>query len=47
MSKGISNFETEEALKNIDHPDIIDNFVGTFPASQMNKFIDYNSMISE
>ena len=47
MAKGISNFQIEEALKDIDDPDINDNFVGVFPANQMNRFIDYKTMISE
>ena len=47
MSEGISNFQIEEALKNINDPDISDNFVYAFPANQMNKSIHYKSMISE
>ena len=47
MSGGISNFQIEEAFKNINDSDINDNFVGVFPANQMTKFIDYKSMISE
>ena len=47
MNRGISNFQIEEAFKNVDDPDINDNFVGAFPANQMNRFIDYKSMISE
>ena len=47
MSKGISNFPIEEALRNLNDPDINDNFVGAFPANHMNKFIDFKSMISE
>ena len=47
MAKGISNFQIEEALKDIDDSDINDNFVGVFPANQMNRFIDYKTMISE
>ena len=47
MSEGISNFLTEEALRNLNNPDMNDNFVGAFPANHMNKFIDYESMISE
>ena len=30
MSKGISNFQIEKALKEIDDPDINENFVGAF-----------------
>ena len=47
ISKGISNFQIEEALRNINNPAINDNFVGAFPANHMNKFIDYKSIISE
>ena len=47
MNKGISNFEIEEALRNLNNPDINDNFVGDFPAKHMNKFIDCKSMISK
>ena len=43
MSKGINNFQKEEALRNLNNPDINDNFVGPFPANHMNKFIDYKS----
>ena len=47
MSEGISNFQIEQALKNIDDPDVNVNFVGAFPANHMNKFIDFKLMISE
>ena len=47
MSEAISNFQLEEALRNLNDPDINENFVGTFPANHMNKFIDYKSIISE
>ena len=47
MAKRASNFQTEKALKDIDEPDINDNFVGVFLARQINKFIDYKTMISE
>ena len=47
MSNGISNFEIEEAFKNIGDEDINNNFVGVFPSSYMNKFIDRKMMISE
>ena len=40
MSKGISNFQTEEAFKYLNDPDINENFVGAFPANQMAEFID-------
>ena len=47
MSEGISNFQIEEAFKNIGGKDINDNFVGVFPSNYMNKFIDQKMMISE
>ena len=45
--KGITNFQIETALKNINDPDIDDNSVGVFPANHMNRFINCKSMISE
>ena len=45
MSKGISNFQIEEALRNLNNPDINDNIVDAFPANHTNKFIDCKSMI--
>ena len=47
MSKGIVNFQIENALKNLNDEDINDNFVGLLPANQMNRFIDYKTMVSE
>ena len=44
---GISNFQLENAIKNIGDDDLIDNFVGVFPSNYMNKFIDHAAMISE
>ena len=46
MSKGITNFHKETALKAITDEELNDNFVGAFPANKMNRFIDYKSMIS-
>ena len=46
MSKGISNFQIEIAIENLND-DITKNFVGVCPAKHMNKSIDFNSMISE
>ena len=45
MSKGITNVQIENAFKNDE--DINDNFVGVFLANQMNRFIDYKTVISE
>ena len=52
MSKGMTNFQTETALKNINDENIndenlSDNFVGVFPANEMNRFTDCKLMISE
>ena len=47
MAKGISNFQIENALKNMNDDDIDDNFVGVFPSNHMNQFIDHAAMISE
>ena len=47
MAKGTSNFQIEKALKDIDDPDINHNFVGVIPANQMDRFIEYKTMISE
>ena len=47
MSEGIISFQIEEAFKNLNDPDINDNFVDAFPANQMTKFIDYKSKMSE
>ena len=45
MPKGISNFQIEKGLKDIDDPDINDNFVGGFTTNRMNRFIDYKTMM--
>ena len=47
MTQGISNFQIEKAFENIINININDKFVGLFPASDMNRFINYKSMISE
>ena len=47
MSKGITNFQTETALKNINDKDLSDNFVRVFPANEMNRFVDYKLTTSE
>ena len=46
MSKGIANFQIETALKNISYEDLNDNCVSVFPTNELNRFIDYKSMIS-
>ena len=45
-SKGISNFQIEDAIANIGDDDLINNFVGVFPSNCMNKFIDYSTMMA-
>ena len=47
MTKGIRNFQIENAFKNINDEDINDIFVGIFPGNYMNKFIDCAAMISK
>ena len=47
MVDGITNFQIEEAFKNINDNDINDNFVGFFLSNHMNKFINHASMISQ
>ena len=47
MSKGVSNFQIEKALKNINDEDINNNFVGVFLSNYMNQFINQAAMISQ
>ena len=44
---GITNFQIEDAIKNIGDEDLTDNFIGVFPLNHINKFIDHAAMISE
>ena len=44
---GISNFQIENAIKEIGDEDLLDNFVGVFPSNYMNRFINYSAMIEE
>ena len=46
MSKGISNVQIENAIKDIEVDDLNDNFVGVFPSNYMNKFINHSTMVS-
>ena len=39
MSKGISNSQIENVLKNMEDEGINNNFVSVFPSNHMNKFI--------
>ena len=43
----MSNFQIEDAIKNIGDKDLIDNFVGVFISNYMNKFTDHAAMISD
>ena len=45
--RGNQQLSNKRALKNMDDPDVNNNFVGAFPANLMNKFIDHKLMISE
>ena len=47
MSKGISNLQIKNAIRNIRDEDLDDNFVGVFPSNRMNKFINDAAMISK
>ena len=47
MTEGISNFQIEEAFKNINDEDINNNFVGVFSSNYMNKYINHVAMLSE
>ena len=44
---GISNFQIENAIKEIGDEDLLDNFVGVFPSNYMNRFINHSAMIEE
>ena len=43
---GISNEQIEKAFRDINNPDLLDNFVGVFPSDYLNKFINHTGMIS-
>ena len=47
MSKGVINFQIENALKNMDDEDVNEDFFGVFPTNHMNKFINHAATISE
>ena len=47
MSKEISNFQIESAIKYLNGDDLNENFVGIFPANHMSRFIDFKSLISK
>ena len=46
MLKGISTFQIESPIKNLNNNNINENFVGVVPSNHMNIFIDYKSLIS-
>ena len=46
MLKGVSTFQIESPIKNLNNNNINENFVGVVPANNMNIFIDYKSLIS-
>ena len=46
MSKGISNLQIENAIRNIGDEDLDDNFAGVFLSNHMNKFINEAAMVS-
>ena len=45
-SKGISNFQIEDAIANIWDDDLTNNFAGVLPSNYMNKFIDHGAMMT-
>ena len=47
MSKGVINFQIENALKNMDDEDVNEIFFSVFPTNHMNKFINHAATISE
>ena len=46
MMGGISNTQIEKAFKEIDDPDLLENFVGVFPSDYLNKFVNHAAMIN-
>ena len=44
---GISNFQIENAIKEIGDEDLLDNVVGVIPSNYMNRFINHSAMIEE
>ena len=43
---GISNTQIEKAFREIDDPDLLNNFVGVFPSDYLNKFLNHAAMIN-
>ena len=46
-SRGVSNFQIENAIANIGNDDLTNDIVGVFPSNYMNKFIDHAAMMKE
>ena len=42
MSKEMTNFQTDAALKNINDENLSDNFVAVFPANEMKDLLTVN-----
>ena len=47
MLKGISNFQLEKTIKEINDDDLSNNFFGVFPSDKMTKFIGYKQSINQ
>ena len=44
-SRGISNYQIENAIANIGDDDLTNNLVGVFPSNYMNNFFDHAAMM--
>ena len=47
MLQEISNFQTEETIKQIHDDDLLNNFAGISPNDEMKKFIHYKQLINQ
>ena len=47
MSRGITNFEIEIILKEMNNADMSDNFLGVFPSDKIKKFVMFEKMMPE
>ena len=43
---GISNTQIKKAFREIDDPDLLNNFVGVFPSDYLNKCVNHAAMIN-
>ena len=43
---GTSNTQIQKAFREIDDPDLLNNFVGVFPSDYLNKFLTHAAMIN-